>query len=64
MCGYCDKDYVVMNATKEYSDIEISLMTNIRGIRIRTIFDERGLFKTHYFIHINYCPMCGRKLGE
>lgn len=64
MCGYCDKNYVVMNTTKEYSDIEISLMTNIRGIRVRTIFDETGLFKTQDFIHINYCPMCGRKLGE
>ncbi|MBO6243310.1 MAG: hypothetical protein J6O41_01905 [Clostridia bacterium] len=64
MCEYCNANYKVLNKTKEYSDIEISLYTAIRGIRVRAIFDERGLFKTQDVININYCPMCGRKLGE
>lgn len=64
MCGFCNKEYTVLNTTKEYSDIEISLMINIRGIRVHTIFDETGLFQTQDFIHINYCSMCGRKLGD
>lgn len=64
MCEYCNEDYKVLNTTREYSDIEISLMTKISCIRVRAIFDETGLFQTQDVININYCPMCGRKLGE
>ena len=63
MCGFCNEEYRVLNTTKEYSDIEIALMTKIRSIRVRAIFDKTGLFQTQDVIHINYCPMCGRKLG-
>lgn len=62
MCEYCNANYKVLNKTKEYSDIEISLYTAIRGIRVRAIFDETGLFKTQDVIKINYCPMCRQKV--
>lgn len=62
MCEYCNEDYKVLNKTKEYSDIEISLYTSIKAIRVRAIFDETDLFQAQDVININYCPICGRKL--
>ena len=61
MCEYCNIDYKVLNKTKEYSNIEISLYTAIKGIRVRAIFDKTGLFKTQDVVNINYCPMCRKK---
>ena len=62
MCEYCSTDYKVLNKTKEYSDIEIALYTAIKGIRVRAMFDDTGLFKTQDVVNINYCPMCGSVL--
>lgn len=61
MCEYCKEDYKVLN-NREYSNIEISLYTAIKYIRVRAIFDETGLFQTQDVIKISYCPICGRKL--
>lgn len=64
MCGYCNKDYHVLNTTREYSSIEISILYNIRILRVRAGFNEKGIFNLQDAVHINYCPMCGKKLGK
>ena len=63
-CEYCSKSYSVLNAnSKDYSGLEISLMTKIKCIRVRA-YMHKEIFETQDVKSINYCPMCGRKLVE
>ena len=63
-CKYCnDEYYVEFNVgTFEFSDIEIGIHGDSKSIRIRVY--ENGHINTQEFVVINYCPICGRKLGD
>ena len=62
-CEYCNEDYSVLNPISDkYSGLEISLMTKIKILRVRA-YMHKELFETQDVININYCPVCGRKLG-
>lgn len=67
MCQYCenrsDNDFVILNDTVEYSDIEMAL--NRQGM-LRVRYFEQGeydLFYSQDIINVKFCPMCGRKLS-
>ena len=65
MCKYCgheNNDFVILNDTVEYSNIEMAL--NRQGV-LRVRYFEQGeydLFYSQDIIKIKFCPMCGRKL--
>ena len=60
MCEYCEKGKVICKENNSYLGIEL-----YSGIRKLVAY---GLDKKNWDIsvscNINYCPMCGRKLGE
>lgn len=65
MCEYCedkvDRYYKNLTTTAEYSGLEISL--HPKGtLRVRAYLGD-DLFKAQDIVNVNYCPMCGRKLG-
>ena len=63
MCQYCENEYndfVLLNETASYSDIEIAL--NRQGVlRVRTYDGDGWSFVSQDIINVKYCPMCGRK---
>ena len=66
MCKYCEhenNDFVILNDTVEYSNIEMAL--NRQGM-LRVRYFEQGkydLFYSQDIINVKFCPMCGRKLS-
>jgi len=61
-CDYCNgeyKQFVRLNKTKVFSDIEISVNPQGR-LRVR-VLDYCGSFTTQDIINIKYCPACGQK---
>ena len=62
-CPYCEADnnqFVLLNKTKDYSGIEISL--NRQGMmRVRFGYVDCDYFESQDIINIQHCPMCGRK---
>lgn len=63
MCKYCLKtEFRALNTTIDYSGLEIAVSGS--GIlRVRN-YNFKEIFETQDAVNINYCPMCGRKLGE
>lgn len=68
-CAYCSDPkthFVRLNTTEEYNGIEIAINGPAQILRVRTYYDAmdtaHGFQPTQDIIHINYCPMCGRKL--
>ena len=63
MCKYCEtKKFKTLNTTLDYSGLEIAISGG--GIlRVRN-YNFKKLFDTQDAVDINYCPMCGRRLGE
>ena len=63
MCKVCDRennDFVILNETKIFSFIEISL--NKQGmLRVRLI-DNQGRITSQDIINTDFCPICGRKM--
>ena len=65
MCKYCEhenNDFVLLNETADFSDIEMSL--NRQGM-LRVRYYEQGkydLFYSQDIINVKYCPMCCRKM--
>jgi hypothetical protein len=63
-CGRKNNDFVLLNDTAEYSDLEISV--NRQGM-LRARYHKQGkydLFFTQDIVNINFCPICGRRLAE
>ena len=69
-CKFCSESkthYVRLNATVDYSGIEVALNAPARTLRCRTYYYEpmdraHGYDSTQDMIFINFCPMCGRRL--
>ena len=63
-CKYCEhenNDFVLLNDTKEYSGMEITL--NRQGmLRVRYYEGYNQLWSTEDVINIKFCPICGRKI--
>lgn len=65
-CNYCNTEYndfiLLNNETRFNSNIEISL--NKQGM-LRVRYDEGDGWRwvSQDIINVNFCPMCGRKLG-
>ena len=74
MCKYCEKDgyynrnkSLISKTLKNKVDIDLSvnvkdkkLVASIENLNIEA-FDDKWIITTK---KINYCPMCGRRLGE
>ena len=63
LCPICDMNYkhfVTINETVDYSGIEIAVhpfgMLRVRSRHEKTMYAD--------VVNINYCPICGKKLGE
>lgn len=61
MCEYCEENYINKNmSTDKYC--EVAIFDN----DIEIDYEENFGYTSMYYkgtIHINFCPMCGRKLG-
>lgn len=71
MCEYCrEKDRKELYREEYFIDFEnIFLITEIRGEMpsgwaLETHTTDEQCLDHDGHIYINYCPMCGRKLGE
>ena len=74
MCKYCEKDgyynrnkSLISKTLKNKVDIDLSvnvkdkkLVASIENLNIEA-FDDKWIITTK---EVNYCPMCGRRLGE
>lgn len=61
-CEYCQNDkkgYVLINPSWKYSGIMISINSELKFLRALYCGQSGSIEDT---AHINYCPMCGRKL--
>lgn len=58
MCKYCDYD-------SDDNEIFIDPLTNEWYLDVETFeWDDYDDEYIHQKVYINYCPYCGRKLGE
>lgn len=63
MCEYCEKNkFEPLNTTVDYSGLEIAISRS-GVLRVRN-YNFKELFETQDAVNINYCPICGRKLGD
>ena len=63
-CEYCNKifpDYRKLPLQGKYSGIEARFLDDKGLLRIR-VFNVNDMLEAQDIIHLNYCPMCGRKL--
>lgn len=61
-CPYCEQgtnDFVMMNQTRKYSRIDISV--NRQGMLRTRVFDDNGCFSSQDIVEIHYCPLCGKQ---
>lgn len=66
MCKCCNKqdnDFVLLNETASYSNIEIAL-NRLGMLRVRSYNEDDYNFETQDILNIKFCPMCGRKFTE
>ena len=56
MCEFCEEEIYLLN----YKDCTLEIQDNELYIRTYKNNVAQRIFSTE----INYCPMCGRKLGE
>lgn len=69
MCKYCDKKINNEKIRDIDNDNEVWLeiiYQSVHGSMIYVELDgtDNDGYKTADFFNINYCPMCGRKLGD
>lgn len=57
-CSYCHEPYKKLLETEDYFDERILVTSKGSYLRITNYYDYTG------FTEINYCPKCGRKLGD
>lgn len=61
MCEYCgSNEFTALNDTVDYSGLEIAINNSM--LRVRN-YNFKDIFETQDVVNINYCPICGRKLG-
>ena len=61
MCDYCKENYLNKNmSTDKYC--EVAIIDNDIEIDYEENFGYMSMYYKGTF-HINYCPICGRKLG-
>lgn len=58
MCEYCEKGKRIEERKND------NMFFEIYGKHLRGIGDFFNTFRFGRDVLINYCPMCGRKLGE
>lgn len=66
MCKYCNKNYEEVIVKDSYSDKPCAnyyTTITIYGDDKQLGIDADNLGSEGYHIDINFCPMCGRKLG-
>ena len=66
MCKYCDTTKgtaLIDSSIMDGEGIAISLDTERGDLLINTEYDS-GCLCDFMITHINYCPMCGRKLTD
>lgn len=65
-CEYCDRednDFVLLNQTKDYSNIEMAL--NKQGmLRVRYYADDSRVWFSQDIIEIKFCPNCGQAMKK
>lgn len=63
-CAYCDRednDFVLLNQTTDYSNIEMAL--NRQGmLRVRCYVDDNQVWFSQDIVEIKFCPNCGRAM--
>lgn len=64
MCEYCEKGngFKALNDTVDYSGLEISI--NNKGMLRTRAYMFKKNFQTQDIVNINYCPMCGKRVGD
>lgn len=63
MCEFCKgKEFIALNDTVDYSGLEIAVSGS--GILRARDYNFKEIFEKQDVISINYCPICGRKLGD
>lgn len=60
-CGSSANRFLPLRASGKYSGIEIAI--NPQGMLRVRVYDDESL-KTQDIVHVEYCPMCGRKFKE
>lgn len=64
-CPYCEQgtnDFVMMNQTRKYSRIEISV--NRQGMLRTRVFDDNGCFSSQDIVEIHYCSLCCKQSSK
>lgn len=63
MCEYCKEEncFIPLNDTVDYSGLEMSISS--KGMLRTRAYMFKEIFETQDIVNINYCPMCGKKLG-
>ena len=63
-CAYCDRkdnDFILLNQTTDYSNIEMAL--NRQGmLRVRYYVDDNQVWFSQDIVEIKFCPNCGRSM--
>ena len=62
MCKYCESDYEVNLLSAKENDADVKMFKNRIWLKAYSFLDDP--LNDYEEIEINYCPMCGRKLGE
>lgn len=64
-CPYCEtrvNDFVPMNQTVEYSNIEIAI--NRQGMLRSRVFGHDGELIAQDIVEIHHCPLCGKQFTK
>lgn len=67
MCEYCNKRAMnkpISDVDNDKEDSAIVTFLHIPMLRVELNATDEDGYKAFDFFIINYCPMCGRKLGE
>ena len=63
MCKICEED-IEMLLDYDYANTDFEVTLDQENILSIAYYDNENDFIDYVQIHINYCPKCGRKLGE
>ena len=61
MCDYCKENYLNKNMSTDKT-CEVTIIDNDIEIDYEEDFGHTSMYYRGTF-HVNYCPMCGRKVG-
>ena len=68
MCEYCNKkvrNKIIKDIDNDNEDkLQIVFLHNLYWLDVELEGEDPDGYKPEDFFKINYCPMCGRKLGE